>query len=214
MATKKTTRTELVFILDRSGSMSGLEDDTIGGFNGMLERRRKQDGETTITTVLFDDKYEILHDRLELSQVGPLTRKQYYTRGCTALVDAIGRTISKLDNALENMVERERPDRVMVAITTDGYENASREFSAERVRRMIEQHEERGWEFIFLGANIDAVQTARDFGIREEQAVDFLADSEGIGMAFESLACAAEDASAVRSGAWRRASAEDFERRS
>ncbi|MDD2496753.1 MAG: VWA domain-containing protein [Desulfitobacteriaceae bacterium] len=172
--------TELVFILDRSGSMSGLESDTIGGYNGMLEKQKKDPGEAVITTVLFDDRYELLHDRINLRGIAPITDKEYYVRGSTALLDAVGITINKIGNALKHTVEDERPEHVMFVITTDGMENASREFSYEKIRRMIEHQKSKyGWEFIFLGANIDAIATAERFGIEEDRAANYNADSEG-----------------------------------
>ena len=157
---KKNT-TELVFILDRSGSMSGLESDTIGGYNGMLEKQKGIEGEAFVTTVLFDDQYEILHDHIDIRKVDPVSEKEYYVRGTTALLDAIGKTINKIANAAGS-------DKVLFVITTDGMENASREYDYEQVRKMIERQKEKGWEFIFLGANIDAAKTAGKCGIEEE----------------------------------------------
>lgn len=172
--------TELVFILDRSGSMSGLESDTIGGYNSMLEKQKKEPGEAIVTTVLFDDKYELLHDRINLRGISPITDKEYFARGTTALLDAVGKTINKIENAQKHTTEDERAEHVMFVIITDGMENASREFGYEKVRRMIErQKSECGWEFIFLGANIDAVETAERFGINSDRAANYNADSEG-----------------------------------
>ncbi len=173
--------TELVFILDRSGSMSGLERDTIGGYNAMLEKQKGEPGEAIITTVLFDDKYELLHDRINLRSIAPITEKEYFVRGCTALLDAVGRTINKIGDAQKHTAEDERAEHVMFVITTDGLENASREYSYEKVRRMIEHQKEKyNWEFIFLGANIDAIATAARFGIGQDRAANYNADSEGI----------------------------------
>lgn len=173
--------TELVFILDRSGSMGGLEDDTIGGYNAMLEKQKKEPGEAIITTVLFDDSYELLHDRINIKGVRPISNKEYYVRGTTALLDAIGRTINKIVNVQKNTSEDERADKVMFVITTDGMENSSREFTYERIRKMIEhQKNSYGWEFIFLGANIDAVDTAKQIGIDEDRAANYHADGDGI----------------------------------
>lgn len=178
--------TELIFILDRSGSMSGLESDTIGGYNAMLKKQKKEPGEAIITTVLFDDSYEILHDRINLRGVAPITEKEYYVRGCTALLDAIGRTINKIVNVQKHTRESERAEHVMFVITTDGMENASHEFSYEKVRSMIEKQKEKyGWEFIFLGANIDAVATAERFGISSDRATNYNADSEGTLLNYE-----------------------------
>lgn len=178
--------TELVFILDRSGSMSGLEADTIGGYNSMLAKQKNEPGAAIITTVLFDDKYELLHDRISLKGIAPITDREYFVRGSTALLDAIGRTISKIGNAQKNTLDEERAEKIMFVITTDGMENASREYGYDKVRRMIERQKERyGWEFIFLGANIDAVETAARFGINADRAVNYNADSEGTHLNFE-----------------------------
>ena len=172
--------TELVFILDRSGSMSGLESDTIGGYNAMLEKQKKEPGDAVITTVLFDDRYELLHDRINLRGIASITEKEYFVRGNTALLDAVSKTINKIGNAQKHTAEDERAEHVMLVITTDGLENASREFSYEKVRRMIEHQKSKyGWEFIFLGANIDAVATAERFGIDKNRATNYNADSEG-----------------------------------
>ena len=176
----KTDLTELVFILDRSGSMAGLEDDTIGGFNAMLEKQKKQAGDCTVTTVLFDDHYELLHDRIPMSGITPLTDKDYYVRGCTALLDAIGRTINKIGSAQKHTADDERAEKVLVIIITDGHENASREYGNELVKTMIERQKERyGWEFLFLGANIDAVETAARFSIEPDRAANYHSDAEG-----------------------------------
>lgn len=180
--------TELVFILDRSGSMSGLESDTIGGFNAMLEKQRKEAGECNITTVLFDDNYELLHDRIDIRAVSPMTDKEYYVRGTTALLDAIGRTIHKLVAVQRSSSEDYRAEKVMFVIITDGYENASREFSSDKVKAMIEHEKEKyGWEFIFLGANIDAVETASHFGISADRAVDYVPDGAGTALNFDAM---------------------------
>lgn len=186
--------TELVFILDRSGSMSGLETDTIGGFNSMLKKQKALDGECRITTVLFDNDYELLHDRINIRAVSPMTEKEYFVRGTTALLDAIGRTISKLAAVQRNTAEEYRAEKVMFVIITDGYENASREYTSDQVKAMIERKKEKyGWEFIFLGANIDAVETASHFGIRADRAVDYVPDSKGTALNFaamsETVAC-------------------------
>lgn len=167
--------TELVFILDRSGSMSGLEKDTIGGFNSMLQKQREIDGECRITTVLFDNRYELLHDRIDIRAVAPMTEKEYCVGGCTALIDAIGRTIHKLVSVQKSTAEEYRAEKVMFVIITDGEENASREYSLKQVKKMIEHEREAyGWEFVFLGANIDAVRTAGQFGINSDRAADYL----------------------------------------
>lgn len=179
---------ELVFILDRSGSMSGLEGDTIGGYNGLLEKQKKESGEAVITTVLFDDKYELLHDRINLQGINPITDKEYYVRGTTALLDAIGKTINKIANAQKHTKEEEQAEQVMFVITTDGMENASREFSYEKIRQMIEKQKEKfNWEFIFLGANIDAIATAASLGINEDRAATYNSDEEGTNLNYQVL---------------------------
>ena len=184
----KKNLTELVFILDKSGSMSGLEKDTIGGFNSMLEQQRKVDGECVITTVLFDNRYELLHDRIDIRAVQPITGKEYFVGGSTALLDAIGRTIHKIDTAQKNTTEEYRAEKVMFVIITDGEENASRCYSSAQIRQMIQHQKERyGWEFIFLGANIDAVETAGRFGIDADRAVDYVPDGEGTELNFRMM---------------------------
>ena len=188
--------TEMVFILDRSGSMSGLESDTIGGYNAMLAKQQKEPGEAVITTVLFDEQYELLHDRITLRGVAPITDKEYYVRGSTALLDAVGKTINKIGNVQKRTAEAERAEHVVVVITTDGMENASYEFSEEKVKRMIEHQKSKyGWEFIFLGANIDAIDTAARFGINENRATNYNADSEGTSLNYEVIS---ETVSCVR----------------
>jgi uncharacterized protein YegL len=176
----KENLTELVFILDRSGSMSGLETDTIGGFNSMLEKQKKESGEAFVTTVLFDDKYEVLHDRYDIKGVNLLTEKEYYVRGSTALLDAIGITINNIGKALSDTKEEDRPGKVLFVIITDGMENSSREFSYEKVKKMVEHQKSKyAWDFIFLGANIDAIKTANSFGISADMATNFVSDSAG-----------------------------------
>jgi uncharacterized protein YegL len=180
--------TELVFILDKSGSMSGLEADTIGGFNSMLKKQQAVEGDCLVTTVLFDNNYELLHDRIDLKAIKPMTAKEYQVGGCTALIDAIGRTIHKIVNAQKNTADEYRAEKVMFVIITDGEENSSKEYTAEKVKSQIERQKNNyGWEFIFLGANIDAVQTAGRFGISAERAVDYIADSEGTELNFEMM---------------------------
>lgn len=176
----KTNTTELVFILDKSGSMSGLESDTIGGYNAMLKKQQEEPGEVIVTTVLFDDNYEILHDRTNIKGIKPITEKEYYVGGLTALLDAIGKTINKIVNATKHTAKEHQADKVIFVITTDGMENASKEYEHHKVKEMIEWQKSRyNWEFIFLGANIDAVSTARDLGISEDRAANYHADGEG-----------------------------------
>lgn len=183
--------TELVFILDKSGSMSGLEADTIGGYNAMLKKQQAMEGECRITTVLFDNGFRLLHDRIDLKAVSEMTGKDYAVGGSTALLDAIGRTIRKIGNVQKHTAEDFRAEKVLFVIITDGEENASREYSADGIREMIRrQKTEYGWEFIFLGANIDAVQTAGHFGIAPDRTADYLADSEGIGLNFSVMSAA------------------------
>ena len=209
-------RTELVFILDRSGSMAGLESDTIGGYNAMLAKQKAEPGECRITTVLFDDNYKLLHDRIDIRAVDPIGPEQYFVGGTTALLDAIGRTIHKIGNAQKYTAPGYRADKVMFVIITDGEENASREYSLDRVKRLIESQKAKyGWEFVFLGANIDAVQTASQFGIGADRAQNFVPDGAGVRLNF---AAVGEAVSRVRRGArlddeWKREIDEDFRRR-
>jgi len=177
--------TELVFIIDKSGSMGGLETDTIGGYNTMLKKQQTVHAECHITTVLFDNNYELLHDRIDIKAVSPITEKEYQVGGSTALLDAIGRTIHKIGNAQKHTADDYRAEKVMFVIITDGEENSSREYSADRIKQMIERQKTRyGWEFIFLGANIDAVETAGRFGISADRAQNYHADSEGVELNF------------------------------
>ena len=180
----KNNTTELVFILDRSGSMGGLESDTIGGFNAMLKKQQAQEGEAFVTTVLFDDRLETLHDRVPLKDVAPLTDKDYTVRGCTALIDAIGMTIHHISEIHKYARPEDVPAHTMFVITTDGMENASREFSSDQVKKLIESKKELGWEFLFIGANIDAVETAAHFGIEKDRAVNYLADQKGTSVVY------------------------------
>jgi uncharacterized protein YegL len=179
--------TEIIFLLDRSGSMSGLESDTIGGFNAFIEKQRELPGEAIVTTVLFDDRYEVLWNGVDIKDV-KLTEKEYYVRGMTALLDAIGKTITDVSNRLANTEESKRPGKVIFVITTDGMENSSREFTYEKVRKLIRhQTEKHNWEFIFLGANIDAVKEAGSIGIKCEDAFNFEATKEGVVRMYEAV---------------------------
>lgn len=180
--------TELIFILDKSGSMSGLEGDTIGGYNAMLAKQQALEGECRITTVLFDNHYELLHDRLDLRAVGPMTDKEYQVGGSTALLDAIGKTVQKIINVQKRTAADYRAERVMFVIITDGEENSSRNYSSESVKALIEQQKaEYGWEFIFLAANIDAVETAARYGIESDRAVDYIADERGTEVSYSAI---------------------------
>ena len=184
----KKNLTELVFILDRSGSMAGLEGDTIGGFNAMIEKQRGEPGEAVISTVLFDNETEVIHDRIPLDRVPRLTEKEYYVRGCTALLDAVGGAIHHIGNVHKYAREEDRPEKALFVITTDGLENASRRYTYDKVKTMIErQREKYGWEFLFLGANIDAAREAARFGIRADCAADYHADSIGTEAVYESV---------------------------
>ena len=179
--------TELVFILDRSGSMGGLESDTIGGFNSVIEKQKKIEGAARVTTVLFDDKVELLHDRVDLATIAPMTSKDYFVRGCTALLDAVGSTVKRINKTQKASAEG-RPDHTIVVIITDGMENASRQFTFDQVRKLIERRESKnGWEFMFMGANMDAIAAAGSIGIHADRAATFVNDS--IGQATVYAAC-------------------------
>ncbi len=176
----KKNLTELVFILDKSGSMSGLEKDTIGGFNGMIEKQRREEGEALVSTVLFANESTVIHDRVDLRSIKPLTEREYYVGGCTALIDAMGQAIHHIANIHKYAREEDVPEHTIFVITTDGMENASRLYTSDQVKRMVEKEKEKyGWEFLFLGANIDAVETAARYGIREDRAATFVNDSAG-----------------------------------
>ena len=209
--------TEIVFILDRSGSMSGLEGDTIGGFNAMICKQRLEPGDALISTVLFDNMSEVIHDRIKLADVPELTRKEYYVRGCTALLDAVGGAIRHISNVHKYIREEDRPGKTLFVITTDGMENASRRYDYDRVKAMIEEKTQKNnWEFLFLGANIDAAREAARFGIREERAVNYHADPQGTDVIYESVSQAISETrccAAPLSNGWRENIDKDYKSR-
>ena len=213
---KKNNITELVFIIDRSGSMSGLEKDTIGGFNSMIEKQRKEEGECYVSTVLFDHETKVLHDRVRLSEVKPMTEEDYTVRGTTALIDALGGAIHHIGNVHKYARPEDVPAHTMFVITTDGMENASRKYTSDQVKQKIERQKEKyGWEFIFIGANIDAVETAARYGIGAERAVNYHADKKGTKVMYEAVANAVSyvrDCGGISSD-WRNYVDEDFESR-
>ena len=201
MADKKTNKnqvtenkngiTELVFILDRSGSMSGLEKDTIGGFNSMIEKQKQLEGKVHVSTVLFDNVSEVLHDRVDIQKIEPMNENQYFVRGCTALLDAIGGAIHHIGNIHKYARPEDVPEHTMFVITTDGMENASHKYSSDRIKKMIKNQEEKyGWQFIFVAANIDAVETAENIGIRKERAANYKHTGEGTLNLYEAVGCA------------------------
>ena len=208
--------TELVFILDCSGSMGGLESDTIGGFNSLLEKQKKQEGECFVTTVLFDHEIVTLHDRVALQDIKPLTEEDYTVRGCTALIDAIGTSIEHIEGIHKYIRKEDVPQNTMFVIITDGMENASRKFNSAEVKAMIERKkEESGWEFLFIGANIDAVQTAGCFGISSDRAVNYHADKQGTQVLYACVSKAVENirANAPMAANWSEDIQADYESR-
>ena len=212
----KNNITELVFILDRSGSMAGLESDTIGGFNSLIEKQKKQDGKCFVTTVLFDHEIITLHDRVKLESVKPMTDKEYEVRGCTALLDAIGTTIKHIAGIHKYARREDVPENTMFVIITDGMENASHKFSSDKVKKMIEREKERyGWEFLFIGANIDAVETAGNIGITEDRAVNYHADKKGTKVVYDAVCetvCNMRNSAPIAAG-WGRKINEDYNSR-
>lgn len=209
--------TELVFILDRSGSMSGLEKDTIGGFNSMLEKQRKEPGDAVVSTVLFDNETEVIHDRVVIADVPNLTDKEYFVRGCTALLDAVGGAIHHIGNVHKHACKEDVPEKTLFIITTDGMENASRHYTYDKVRNMIERQKERyGWEFLFLGANIDAAAEAKRFGIDESMAANYHCDEVGTVLNYEVIS---EAITSVRTSAaplsadWKKKIDADYKKR-
>ena len=214
----KKNLTELVFILDRSGSMAGLEADTIGGFNAMTQKQRKDPGEALVSTVLFDNETQVIHDRVPLEKVPALTQKEYYVRGCTALLDAVGGAIHHIGNVHKYAREEDRPEKTLFVITTDGMENASRRYTYDKVKAMIEhQREKYGWEFLFLGANIDAAREAARFGIRADRAANYHADHIGTEVIYEAVSeavCQVRSCAAPLSADWKRKIDADYKGRS
>lgn len=209
--------TELVFILDRSGSMAGLEKDTIGGFNAMLAKQRKEPGDAVVSTVLFDNQAEVIHDRVALADVPDLTDREYYVRGCTALLDAVGGAIHHIGNVHKYARREDVPEKTLFIITTDGMENASRRYTYDKVRRMIEREKEKyGWEFLFLGANIDAAAEAKRFGIDESMAANYHCDEEGTALNYEVISEAITSVRACAaplSADWKKKIDADYRRR-
>ena len=208
--------TEIVFILDRSGSMAGLEDDTIGGFNAMVEKQKKEPGEALLSAVLFSDCSNVIYDRVDIQKVEPMTEQQYRVGGCTALLDAIGAAVHHIGNVHKYAREEDRPGKTIFVITTDGMENASREYTYEKVQRMVKLEQEKyGWEFLFLGANMDAITVARSFGIRSDRAVRYERDRIGTELNYEVLS---RTVSSFRKGeviapGWSAPIEEDFKKR-
>jgi uncharacterized protein YegL len=212
----KNNLTEMVFLLDRSGSMSALRDDTIGGFNTMIEQQKKTDADVLVSTVMFSDDSSVIHDRVPIEKVKPLTRDDYAPMGCTALLDAVGDAVKHIANIHKYAREEDIPEKTLFVITTDGMENASRKYTHREVKNLIERvQEEKGWEFVFLGANIDAAETAGSIGIRAENAVDYHADGCGTAVLFESVSCAVSGIRANKGLArtWKKSVEEDNKRR-
>lgn len=211
----KKNLTEIVFIIDRSGSMSGLESDTIGGFNSMIEKQRREEGKALVSTVLFDGVSEVVHDRVPLESIAKMTEKDYCVRGCTALLDAMGGAIKHISTVHKYIRDEDMPEQTIFIITTDGMENASREYTSEKVKKLVEEKKKLGWEFIFLGANIDAVETAKHYGITEDRAANYCCDSAGTAINFSVMN---EAISMVRSKksldrTWKKRIEADFEKR-
>ena len=215
--------TEIVFILDRSGSMSGLESDTIGGFNSMIAKQQKEEGEAIVSTVLFDDETDVIHDRVAIGEVKKLTEEDYYVRGCTALLDAVGGAIHHIGNVHKYAREEDRPAKTLFVITTDGLENASRHYSFKDVKRLIKRQQEKyNWEFIFLGANIDAIEVAGNMGISKDRAANYNCDELGTALNYQVLEAAvtrvrkckaADMAMTFAGGAWKADIDRDYEKR-
>ncbi len=212
----KNNITELVFILDKSGSMHGLESDTVGGYNSVMEKQKKVDGECYVTSIFFNSESETVHDRVKLSEIKPLTEEDYKVGGCTALIDAIGDAVTHIETIHKYIRAEDVPEHTMFVIMTDGLENASHKYDSKTVKKMIEKHKEKdGWEFLFIGANIDSVETARHFGINEDRAVNYRADKKGTGVVYgavaEAVCCMRKDARL--SPKWSEKIEEDYEGR-
>lgn len=209
--------TEIVFILDRSGSMSGLEADTIGGFNSLIAKQKKEEGQAIVSTVLFDDRSEVLHDRVPLESIKTMTDRDYFVRGCTALLDAIGGAIHHIGNVHKYAREEDRPEKTLFIITTDGMENSSRHYTYPKVKAMVERQKSRyGWEFLFLGANIDALEVAGHFGINKDYAANYHCDEEGTALNYEVLneaICRVRGESKPLSADWKERIDADYEKR-
>lgn len=214
--------TELVFILDRSGSMAGLEKETIGGYNSLIEKQKKNQGEVYVSTVLFDGVSEVLHDRIPLCEIQPMTEDEYYVRGCTALLDALGGAIHHIGNVHKYAKEEDRPEKTLFIITTDGQENSSRRYTYKKVKHMVEKQKEKyGWEFLFLGANIDAIAEAERFGIKANRAVNYECDEEGTAINFKVLSKAVsrvieysyDDCEEMLDDSWKEEIEEDYKKR-
>ena len=212
----KKNLTELVMILDRSGSMGGLENDTIGGYNSMLDKQRKVEGEVLVSTVLFDNVSDVIHDRVPIGGVRPITENEYYVRGCTALLDAVGGAVRHIRNVHKYAREEDRPEKTIFVITTDGMENASRKYDYKAVKRMVGQQKEAGWEFLFLGANIDAIEVAGRFGIGADRASNYVCDEAGTALNYEVLSetvCAMRTSSAPLGAGWKAKIERDYKKR-
>ena len=213
----KKNLTEIVFILDRSGSMAGLEGDTIGGFNSMIEKQKQESGDALVSTVLFDNETEVIHDRVDIQKIKAMTGHEYYVRGCTALLDAVGGAIHHIGNVHKYARAEDRPEKTLFVITTDGMENASRKYSYDRLKAMIERQKEKyGWEFLFLGANIDAAKEAARFGIGADRAANYHADSEGTNVIYETVSEAITQVrccAAPLSADWKQRVDEDYKKR-
>jgi len=213
----KKNLTEIVFILDRSGSMAGLESDTIGGFNAMIEKQTATPGEALVSTVLFDSETAVIHDRVDLQKIAPMTERDYYVRGCTALLDAVGSAIHHIGNVHKYAREEDRPEKTLFVITTDGMENASHRYNYAKVKDMIKRQKEKyHWEFLFLGANIDAAREATRFGIDEDKAANYHADTHGTGVIYETVSqaiCQIRQCSAPLTANWKAQVDEDYRKR-